>query len=840
MHRTLTRRFLEYPARTLQASAVIHFKQLLGLTNAELSSENEYDDDGDEQSITQDDNDDTTQNGGHSALPPQLFPSNEPDLDVLMTTFSDNELPESSVKGEVLVPDTTDTQHQIMQILHRTDPQFLHPHRTRPSIPTSASDRYAHFSRPTQVLHPEPALPYSFSATTKPGETVKKRKVAPCESQSRLVRLLGCFEKKKTLEEVSASAAPFGTFFVKERPQSMKRMWSKWAAGHPVAPDNSIPRRELAPGEWVKVRTPPRLFRSEDFGKEVERESDHTFRFRRKTFNYGLLIKFFRELSLTTTRILPPDLAGDKVTLLEDGRIGTIEEVSCGTCVVDFGNNEKHPCTAENLQKVVVPGDSIQVVAGEHVGKEGLVFEKHGSILNILARNNERSRINLFVHINSVKVHRLSFDPHDDMPWLNLKVVIMHGRYREMRAVVKAARLTALRDRLMLLLYITELACLVEVNRDDVVKAVTRKPLMEYQPLEPSQNARFKVDDIMVKMCTGRVPWVGMRVHVSGGAHKGKEGVVRDMNHSTWQSSDSGLDVSVELEVISPNMSNRVEKVDYAHVREIDSGLELARSMPLTRDQDFYKPRDSKKAGEQRAPWRGVRITQNPYISSSGVTPKHISQYEDLDWDNVGDPWNPHSLLPSAWLAPSFISPTSSPTSPDHPPCPPSLTPTPSPRPRRLPPSQPSHWIFHPALLEIPIHVTIKGGKWKRKTAFVTPTSSEHDTTIVFRHKEDAHPVDCLLVAKHSDRPKPNSEQSLMVVTGGDEQHIGKFVRRIMYFYNETKSDDSQWFIAGVVDRTGRQDCLTGELLELPPTDLDIVEESKGDRNAGNTLFEGL
>ncbi|KAL0071689.1 hypothetical protein AAF712_001546 [Marasmius tenuissimus] len=155
----------------------------------------------------------------------------------------------------------------------------------------------------------------------------------------------------------------------------------------------------------------------------------------------------------------------------------------------------------------------------------------------------------------------------------------------------------------------------------------------------------------------------------------------------------------------------------------------------------------------------------------------------------------------------------------------------PSPPPRRLPPV-PSHWILHPTLLGIPIRVTITAGKWKRKTAFVTPMSSEHEggrTSNRLRMDQ-----------KYSERPKPNSEQSLMVVTGGDEQHRGKFARRIFYFYNQIKSDDARWFIVGVVDRTGRYDRLTDELLELSPADLEIVEESKEDRDAGNGLFEDV
>ncbi|KAJ8091091.1 hypothetical protein PM082_024708 [Marasmius tenuissimus] len=569
-------------------------------------------------------------------------------------------------------------------------------------------------------------------------------------------------KKRKTLAEVSASAAPFGTFAVKKQTPSVKRVWSKWAAGHPIAPDLSIPRQELAPGEWVKVRSgsykgdvgmvwrpdttklgvggyfillvpwlsypekpsnqddaltersPPRLFCPDDFDEEVECDFDLTFRFRRQTFSHGLLIKFFQELSLTATRTVPSDLgalflrskhpflqhfplplpeffafqAGDKVILSGDGRSGVIEEVIGETVVVHFGNNEKHVQPVENLQKDVIPGDSIQVMAGEHFGKEGLVVERHGSVLNIFARDDSRSRITFFVHINSVKIHRLSFDPHEDVLWLNLEVVVTHQRYHEMRATVKAVRLTPLRNRLKLSLYINELACSVEVDLDDVVEAITRKSLLDYQPLKASQKARFGLDELMVKMRTGRVPWLGMHVRVTGGAHKGKDGIVRDINRAVRWSSDSGLEVSVELMVISLNMSNWVERIDYAHVHETDSGLELAKHMPLTKAQDFYRPWASIEGREQEKPQLGVSLAQSPRALSSSSTPKHASQYEGLDWDNPVDPWNPHSLSPAAWSSPDLTSPSSlpiSPTSPDHSSY---IAPLPPPLPRSLLPAR--------------------------------------------------------------------------------------------------------------------------------------------------------
>ncbi|KAK1217691.1 hypothetical protein PQX77_019639 [Marasmius sp. AFHP31] len=67
-----------------------------------------------------------------------------------------------------------------------------------------------------------------------------------------------------------------------------------------LVPWLSYPENPDSQDHAVKAATPdgpiptsPSLDRSKDFGKGVERESDHMFCFKRKTFSYGLLIKFF-------------------------------------------------------------------------------------------------------------------------------------------------------------------------------------------------------------------------------------------------------------------------------------------------------------------------------------------------------------------------------------------------------------------------------------------------------------------------------------------------------------------------------------------------------------------
>ncbi|KAL0564329.1 hypothetical protein V5O48_017720 [Marasmius crinis-equi] len=409
------------------------------------------------------------------------------------------------------------------------------------------------------------------------------------------------------------------------------------------------------------------------------------------------------------------------------------------------------------------------------------------------------------------------------------------------------------------------------MDYDNVVEQSTTKKLLEYRPLTAEQK-KFEFDPERAKMLTGRVPWLGTRVIIVKGIHKGKgEGIVRDVNRPSRGFNESGLAISVELQLFSTNTSNRIEVVDYARVREVDSGLELAKFMPLDeKQQKFFTPYEGidKQEGEKKGKVvvHHKKYDPNLYLPShdpplSSATPQHENSPEEIDWDNPFDPWNPHSLSPAIWSSRGYLSPTTAPPTPLHT----STSPIPStpgsPNPRGdsylkdllalptssfrslpAPPPVPSlpHPLLHPKLLGITIRVAITEGRWKRKTAFVTPTSSDGGAFFAFHLKGETHRIDHRCIGKHPDRPKPNSEQGLMVVTGGCEQHIGKFVRRIFYFYNEQKTQESRWFILGVVDRSGHDDRLTKEYLELPPTDVDIVEESKDDRDAGNRLFEDV
>ncbi|KAJ3729337.1 hypothetical protein C8R42DRAFT_715640 [Lentinula raphanica] len=65
-----------------------------------------------------------------------------------------------------------------------------------------------------------------------------------------------------------------------------------------------------------------------------------------------------------------------------------------------------------------------------------------------------------------------------------------------------------------------------------------------------------------------------------------------------------------------------------------------------------------------------------------------------------------------------------------------------------------------------------------------------------------------------------------MVVVGGLEEHIGKFVRRIHHFYKGSKTNANKWFKLVVVEFTGEVEVVTDLELELSPDDVEYVRET--------------
>ncbi|KAL0564883.1 transcription elongation factor spt5, partial [Marasmius crinis-equi] len=843
--------------RTLQASVLcFENSQTLDLKfpswfldlEAELDSENDYKDEEDEvHSIVQDDNGFIDNSIEPEAFtPPPLLRNIEEQFLFDEARYTSSRPQEAydddpvytrslqAAESEGIARVLQDRQFVYGILRHTENPtdRFLnHAINPRAPVPPDARERYAHFQRPQRVLDQPP--PHQSSSSSSGASVPDSSLFSSSDTESS-----SSVQRKRKLVDLSVNSAPHGAFAPKKSRCNVNM--KGWTPGEWVKvlrglykgnigiiwkPDSTIsgetgyfllviPRLvEKASQKHKRERPAPCLFEPANFASEpVEGEDQHTFRFRGKTFSHGLLVKFFQELSIEPfftskhpfVRKFPFPLAeffafdaGDEVD--ESGRVGIIREVLSDMGLVDFGADGTHTYPLGLLQKHVVPGDSIKVVSGQHQGEEGLVAERHGSLLYISQRHT-KTGVDFFVHINSVKVQQESFDmtPHQDVPWINTKVIITRGRYAHIRGSVKGVRVTRHGDRLALMLYLPTFDCSVETDYNRVVEQDTGKKLLDYQPLTPEQK-KFKLDPSLARMRTGSVPWLGTRVIVIEGIHKGKgEGIVRDVNRPSQGYNESGLALSIKMQVISPNANNRIEVVKYACVREVDSGLELAKYMPLSEAQKFYTPYQGvKKKPEDKKRRAYVPMHQDgsnviPDLSSSvpalsNATPQHDFSPEEIDWDDPHDPWNPHSISPAVWSCGDYLSSATPPVSPK-----PSNSPIPS-----------------------------------------TPASPDQDYS-------ETHRIDHRCIGKHPEHPKPNSEQGLMVVTSGCDQHIGKFVRCIYYFYNEQRTQESRWFILGVVDHSGRDDRLTKEYLELPPTDMDLVEESKEDREAGNRLFEDI
>ena len=80
-----------------------------------------------------------------------------------------------------------------------------------------------------------------------------------------------------------------------------------------------------------------------------------------------------------------------------------------------------------------------------------------------------------------------------------------------------------------------------------------------------------------------------------------------------------------------------------------------------------------------------------------------------------------------------------------------------------------------------------------------------------------------------------------MVVTAGDNEHIGKLVRRIRTFYLGEQKVENQWLVVGVISKGKSGEELTAERLELHPhLQLARVKESKEQTAAAKTYMHDV
>ncbi|KAL0060529.1 hypothetical protein AAF712_012687 [Marasmius tenuissimus] len=77
-----------------------------------------------------------------------------------------------------------------------------------------------------------------------------------------------------------------------------------------------------------------------------------------------------------------------------------------------------------------------------------------------------------------------------------------------------------------------------------------------------------------------------------------------------------------------------------------------------------------------------------------------------------------------------------------------------------------------------------------------------------------------------------STERNLMVVVGGQSEHIGKLVRQISNFYLASRLDENLWIVVAVIKRDSptAEERVTPERLELDPKTM-LARVFKTDRN---------
>ncbi|KAK7060851.1 hypothetical protein VNI00_000584 [Paramarasmius palmivorus] len=561
-----------------------------------------------------------------------------------------------------------------------------------------------------------------------------------------------------------------------------------------------------------------------------------------------------------------------------------LSEQGHATVEVDRGDNtqELRVAMIHDVQKVFEPGDWIRVLAGPHEGREGFVISKFGSFVGVLEQQVCSTQPDFFVHVNAVHRTTSKWTAVDDIPWRGVAILILKkGPYRYKRGIVKDVLRSGRRVALFLSVYIPDLECTERFMYPEVVEFDTQKPLLDFQPLTTVQKPRFAFYRDVYRCSSGPVPWVNVCVHIVGGEHKGKTALVRGVNKQSlhYGMTGSSLQLTVELQVIAAGQANPMVQVDYAFVREIVTGKPLEVYQPLRRDQGFYSPILSPNLSLATIPFkRGPPIPKlsdgRPIIDTPdhdlapaqmlGNTPEgngsatpRSSCFKETDstWKITEEELEEELVVEEqggrSWIPPEheklyedihyewFSSITNARTTVDRTSTSPVRVLT------MLPLPQSSHWILHPKLRDTAIYVEIEGGDYdtsrhKRGACVVPGVIGGGKPVVRLYGRQGAKEVDPARIVPYRERPNPSTEVSLMVVARGQDEHIGKLVRRIFHFYKGSQTEENHWLILGVVDMSTGEERLTSERLEVHPRDLEYVEETIDERRRSKKLFKDV
>ncbi|KAK1218054.1 hypothetical protein PQX77_019272 [Marasmius sp. AFHP31] len=564
----------------------------------------------------------------------------------------------------------------------------------------------------------------------------------------------------------------------------------------------------------------------------------------------------------------------------------------------------EHAAHVRHLLKPHKKDDWVIIMTGKDRGKHGRVLNRYENMITVVIPEYHifaTCHVNSAKRIPSPAERDARLDVFGTrrelvpVPWIGIEVRVTRGPQSGCIGRVEMVERVEGRfgRRLMVGLWVDALKKLVLADHDHMLTTLGAQRLRDAQPLSETQN---RVYGISRSLLTGREPWLGTRVRVTKGQLKGQIGMVRGVNvtfetHSLQRDRHvlgktlahrKGIQLRIELEThmaVNTGLAN----VNYLHLRDTKSGQLLNQAYPV-QSGSFYDFRPDLKElpilveeldrseGPGTPQWSreeteamrtdttlGTHWNPNsisPYPISAPATPQWSGhEMEDMRFTTAEGAWDPNasSPLPAGTIIPSpSLTQATNPPAPDAEP----LAPSEQAAADRLEDfclqafreaeeeeaaqataSAPQHWILHPKLVGLRVQACVEN-----QDVYLDIVARGNGATAQRKVDGTARSIhDITTVQRARDLIKPSTEKNLMVVVGGDPEHIGKLVRRVSNFYLGSKSEENHWMILGVIRKTSPTavEDLTSERLELDPkTMLARVYESKKNRAAGTEYMK--
>ncbi|KAJ3779681.1 hypothetical protein GGU10DRAFT_337815, partial [Lentinula aff. detonsa] len=314
-------------------------------------------------------------------------------------------------------------------------------------------------------------------------------------------------------------------------------------------PTSSSSKRKRPPSRpSPQLFNPSRCIQDQLFCREK-----HVYSYKSWRFEYGLQLKTYNKLTLSPAR---------------EGGYFRVHVNSVKLTTPDFSNT-----------KVPWVDVEVKIQSGPFTGSIGIVkdvrISSARSLLITVRLTNGLECIYFFSN-NTFSTHRLLADhqplkPHQqqfnvEVPWRDVEVVIQSGRFVGCSGFIKNVRVD-FRGALLISFWVARYQCSIEIDHSAVREKQSNLPLMTFRPLEGNEVLEYSFSSSLELMRTGPVPWVGMLVDFVQGEYKGQHGAVKDVNryqiNPKYPSKKSGLDITVERYVFTPNPASKVVKVDY-------------------------------------------------------------------------------------------------------------------------------------------------------------------------------------------------------------------------------------------------------------------------------------